>query len=61
MRAEEKRALSGVGLIEKNVPTNIAIVHEPGHPEPWIIAMDEAPTPDKALDYRLALGHRSHV
>ena len=48
--------LTGVGLTEKNVPTNIAIVYEPGHPEPWIIAMDEAPTSYKALDYGLRWG-----
>ncbi len=54
--SQGESALTGVGLTEKNVPTNIAIVHEPGHSEPWIIAMDEAPTSYKALDYGLRWG-----
>jgi hypothetical protein len=28
-------------------------VHEPGHPEPWIIAMSEPPTVYRAYDYGL--------
>ena len=43
-------------LTAREVPTSIAIVHEPGHPEPWIIAMSEAPTPYRALDYGLRWG-----
>ena len=31
------------------------MVHEPGHPEPWIIAMSAAPL-RTALDYRLRWG-----
>jgi hypothetical protein len=27
------------------------MVHEPGHPEPWIIAMSEPPTVHRAFDY----------
>jgi hypothetical protein len=48
--------LSGVELTEKRVTTNIAMVHEPGHPEPWIIAMSEAPTVHRAFDYGLRWG-----
>jgi hypothetical protein len=31
--------------------TNLGILHEAGHPEPWIIAMDCAPTRATVLDY----------
>nr|VFK05044.1 MAG: Transposase DDE domain-containing protein [Candidatus Kentron sp. H]VFK05288.1 MAG: Transposase DDE domain-containing protein [Candidatus Kentron sp. H]VFK08652.1 MAG: Transposase DDE domain-containing protein [Candidatus Kentron sp. H] len=31
--------------------TNIGILHEPGHEEPWIIAMDCRPTRATVLDY----------
>lgn len=48
--------LSDVGLTEKNIPTNIAIIHEPGHPEPWIIAMSQRPSSYKALDYGMRWG-----
>jgi len=30
---------------------NLGILHEAGHPEPWIIAMDCAPTRAEVLDY----------
>jgi hypothetical protein len=33
------------------VMTNIGIVHDEGHPEPWIIAMDCPPTRSAVLDY----------
>ena len=48
--------LSGVELTEKRVVTNVAMVHEPGHPEPWIIAMSETPTAHRAFDYGLRWG-----
>lgn len=48
--------LSDVGLTEKNIPTNIAIIHEPGHPEPWIIAVSQRPSSYKALDYGMRWG-----
>jgi len=31
--------------------TNLGILHEAGHPEPWIIAMDCIPTRATVLDY----------
>ena len=31
--------------------TNLGLLHEAGHPEPWIIAMDCAPTRATVLDY----------
>jgi hypothetical protein len=36
---------------ETDVITNIGIVHEPGHPEPWIIAMGSRPSKTTVLDY----------
>ena len=43
-------------LTEKRVATNVAMVHEAGHPEPWIIALSEAPTVHRAFDYGLRWG-----
>jgi DDE family transposase len=48
--------LTGIGLTEKRVLTNVAMVHEPGHPEPWIIALSAAPTRHRAFDYGLRWG-----
>src|SRR4051794_37101910 len=46
--ARGERLLSGVELTGKRVTTHVAMVHEPGHPEPWIIALSEAPTVHRA-------------
>lgn len=54
--ARGETALTGVAVTEKAVPTNVAIVHEEAHPEPWIIAMDEKPGKYRALDYGLRWG-----
>jgi hypothetical protein len=48
--------LTAVALTEKRVVTNVAMVHEPGHPEPWIIALSEPPTVHRAFDYGLRWG-----
>src|SRR4051812_16392394 len=48
--------LSGIELAGKRVVTNVAMVHEPGHPEPWIIALSEPPTVHRAFDYGLRWG-----
>ncbi len=48
--------LEDVRLTEKKVPTHVAIIHEAGHDEPWIIAVAERPTSYKALDYTLRWG-----
>jgi hypothetical protein len=41
----EKRTfyLEDVELTARRVRTHIGIIHDPGHPEPWIIAMSERP------------------
>ena len=41
-----KAELYGTGII-----TNIGVLHEDGHKEPWIIAMNVAPSEYKILDY----------
>jgi hypothetical protein len=33
--------------------TNVGILHEPGHAEPWMIAMNCLPTLTAVLDYRV--------
>ena len=48
--------LSDVELTSKRVRTNVAMVHEPGHPEPWIIALSDPPTTWRAYDYGLRWG-----
>ena len=48
--------LTNIELTEKRVATNVAMVHEAGHPEPWIIALSEAPTVHRAFDYGLRWG-----
>ena len=48
--AQGARMLGGVELTGKRVATNVALVHEPGHPEPWIIALSEPPTVHRAFD-----------
>ena len=41
--------LRDIELTEKRVRTNVAMVHEAGHPEPWIIALSQAPSVHTAL------------
>lgn len=50
-RGVKERYLSGVRLFAQGVPTHLGILHETGHPEPWIIAMDCTPTRATVLDY----------
>lgn len=48
--------LSDIRLTEQRVPTNIAMIHESGHPEPWIIALSDPPSAWRAYDYGLRWG-----
>ncbi len=48
--------LEGAELYGSGVHTNIGILHEPGHPEPWIIAMDAKPGKYTVLDYGMRWG-----
>lgn len=43
-------------LNDTGVGTNIGIIHEPGHKEPWIIAMNSKPSLYKTLDYSMRWG-----
>ncbi len=49
-------SLTQAKLNSGNVVTNIGVIQEDGHPEPWIIAMDAVPSAAKALDYSLRWG-----
>lgn len=50
-KGRRERYESNVALFQRGVMTNIGILHEPGHKEPWIIAMDCPPSRAKVLDY----------
>ena len=54
--ARGEHMLTNVELTGKRVPTNIGMVHEDGHPEPWFIAMSDTPTLAKTFDYGLRWG-----
>ena len=54
--ARGERMLTGIELTGKRVKTNIGMVHEEGHPEPWFIAMSQAPTTARTFDYGLRWG-----
>lgn len=44
-------ALEDVQLTARKATTNIGVIHDPGHAEPWIIAMSATPGYLKTLDY----------
>jgi hypothetical protein len=48
--------LTDVELTEKRARTNIAMLHEQGHAEPWLIALSDLPTAWRAHDYGLRWG-----
>jgi hypothetical protein len=52
---DENHAL-GATFNNSNITTNIGYLHEQGHEEPWIIAMDDRPTKAKVLDYSARWG-----
>jgi len=54
--ARGEHMLRDVELTEKRACTNIAMLHEEGHAEPWIIALSELPTVWRAHDYGLRWG-----
>ena len=53
------KGLAGAELYGSGVTTNIGILHEKGHKEPWIIAMDAVPSRHTTLDYGLRWGIES--
>ena len=48
---QQPEGLMNAELCGQGVVTPIGILHEPGHKEPWIIAMDAVPSRATALDY----------
>jgi hypothetical protein len=54
--ARGEHMLKDIELTEKRVRTHVAMLHEEGHPEPWIIAMSDLPTTWRAGDYGLRWG-----
>ncbi len=46
-----ERYLPQVRLFAQGASANLGILHEAGHPEPWIIAMDCPPSRAAVLDY----------
>jgi len=51
-----ERMLRDVELTSRRARTNIGMVHEDGHPEPWFIAMSDTPTTARTFDYGLRWG-----
>jgi hypothetical protein len=54
--ARGERALVDIELTAKRVKTNVGMVHEDGHPEPWFIAMSDTPSTARTFDYGLRWG-----
>jgi Transposase DDE domain len=50
------KGVRNADLCGSGVITNIGVLHEPGHPEPWIIAMNAEPGRLTTLDYGLRWG-----
>ena len=48
--------VKGAELYGSGVVTNIGVLHEKGHKEPWIIAMDASPNRYTVLDYGMRWG-----
>jgi hypothetical protein len=49
-------ALINACFNKTDIHTNIGIIHEQGHPEPWIISMDCKPSCYNTLDYGMRWG-----
>src|SRR4051794_6167114 len=54
--ARGEHRLENVALTGKRARTHVAMVHEDGQAEPWIIAMSDPPTTGRARDYGLRWG-----
>lgn len=50
------KEIKEVQLGEKGPMINVGILQEPGHPEPWFIAMDGKPCAYRILDYGMRWG-----
>jgi hypothetical protein len=49
--ARTRPYLTGVELTAQRVRTNIGTIHDPGHEEPWVVAMSAKPGYLTTLDY----------
>ena len=54
--ARGEHMLRDIELTGKRARAHVAMIHEKGHPEPWIIAMSDPPTTWRAYDYGLRRG-----
>src|SRR5206468_11072982 len=54
--ARGEHLLREIELTEQRARTHVAMVHEAGHPEPWIIALSQPPSVHTAFDYGLRWG-----
>lgn len=50
------RGIENATLNQSGIVTNIGVLHEKGHSDPWIIAMDEKPSKGRVLDYGMRWG-----
>lgn len=48
--------LEDVSLTEKKIRSHVAIIHDTGHEEPWIISLSERPNTWRARDYEMRWG-----
>lgn len=55
-RGATQRFAVGARLFESGIETNLGVLHEAGHPEPWMVAMDCAPNAASVRDYGLRWG-----
>jgi hypothetical protein len=51
MARSGRHYFEGIELTAKRVATNIGVIKDPGHAEPWIIAMPEKPSYLNTLEY----------
>jgi Transposase DDE domain len=54
--ANKRFNLPNIELTHRRIPTNIGIINDPGHDEPWVIAMSDKPTYLTTLDYTARWG-----
>ncbi|MBY0282105.1 MAG: IS4 family transposase [Alphaproteobacteria bacterium] len=58
LKAERKKGLEKARF-RSGMVTSVGILHDPGHAEPWYIAMNTSPNEYKTLDYGLRWGIES--
>jgi len=54
--ARGERLMSDVLVTRKRALTNVAMYHDEGHKTPWIIALSDPPTIERAAEYRQRWG-----